>query len=873
MGVEVVKSEVASVSVEDGIEENMSLLHEIGEVVKSNVAPVSVEDEIEENMSLLHEIKSEVASVSVEDEIEENMSLLHEMDVGVVKSEVALVSMENGVEENISLLHEMDVEIEKSEVAPVSVEDGDKENISLMHEKGVEVIKSEATPVYVENGVEENISLLHEKGVEVIKSEATPVYVENGFEENISLGVEVIKSEVTSISVEDEIEENISLLHEMGVEVIKSEVAPVSLEVGVKENISLGVEVVKSEVASVSVEDGIEENISFLHEMGVEVIKSEVALVSVEDGVEENISLGVEVVKSEVAHVSIENEIKENISLLHEMGVEIVKSEVTPVYVEDGIKENMSLLHEKPEGKLSHGRLNNPIQLGSYHMDDPEKSCSCCMDEPIQFGSYCKDEPVKEEQENIPQANFPKDAVDQWHGPKQIHKFYLVKYRSYNDQKLNARLDQADKELQTNNQARYQIIEKLRAKRADRAQMVGQLKSLNVENEQFRMIMDEKRKQMEPPQQALDKFRGSKTVGRESGVCICSSEEELDDLIKSLEYCIKHESITLNEEKQILREIKQLEGTRERVASNAAMRAKNQDSLGGKETIQVQAKLIGVDSGAVRKEHQVVKAKIKQLRHEKEAIEKQINSLEEELKIVTQKRCHTFENIQQLRKQRKEGNACFYQNRLFLIKSRELAAKKDCEALTELSSTEVEKFMSQWNSSKAFRGDYEKKILQSLDIRQFSNDARRRNPDEKPLLLPEALSSSETETLAKNKAKQPKEDSISPPQHTTPPNPEVQKEKNNKHHQEANTKPMKSTWEQSELEGNERISESEKQQKDPPKGNEVDEAKLKEMKREEEMAKAKQALERKKKLAEKAANKAAIKAQKEAEKKLKEIII
>lgn len=48
--------------------------------------------------------------------------------------------------------------------------------------------------------------------------------------------------------------------------------------------------------------------------------------------------------------------------------------------------------------------------------------------------------------------------------------------------------------------------------------------------------------------------------------------------------------------------------------------------------------------------------------------------------------------------------------------------------------------------------------------------------------------------------------------------------------------------------------------------------KLKEMKREEEIAKAKAAMERKKKLAEKNAAKAAIKAQKETEKKLKEII-
>lgn len=56
-----------------------------------------------------------------------------------------------------------------------------------------------------------------------------------------------------------------------------------------------------------------------------------------------------------------------------------------------------------------------------------------------------------------------------------------------------------------------------------------------------------------------------------------------------------------------------------------------------------------------RKEQQVIKAKLKQLDDEKEAIEKQINALQEELTIVTEKRDKAFEKIQELRKQREEG--------------------------------------------------------------------------------------------------------------------------------------------------------------------------------------------------------------------------
>jgi uncharacterized coiled-coil DUF342 family protein len=61
--------------------------------------------------------------------------------------------------------------------------------------------------------------------------------------------------------------------------------------------------------------------------------------------------------------------------------------------------------------------------------------------------------------------------------------------------------------------------------------------------------------------------------------------------IQSFQYRIQHESIPLSEEKQIIREIKQLEGTREKVIANAAMRAKIQDSMGQKEAIQDQVKV------------------------------------------------------------------------------------------------------------------------------------------------------------------------------------------------------------------------------------------------------------------------------------------
>ncbi|XP_076943714.1 proton pump-interactor 1-like [Bidens hawaiensis] len=463
--------------------------------------------------------------------------------------------------------------------------------------------------------------------------------------------------------------------------------------------------------------------------------------------------------------------------------------------------------------------------------------------------------------EKAPEPSFPKDAVDEWPEEKKFHSLYFVKYRTVEDQNLKAKLDQADKDLKKLNLARDPITEKLRAKRNERAQVIGQLKALVEEKNHFRTIMDGKRKEIEPLQQALGKLRGPNNANRDNkGGYICSSEEELNDVIKSMQYRIQHESITLNEEKQIIREIKQLEGTRDKVIANAAMRAEVQKSVGEKDAIQDQVKSIGVDLDGARKDQNAIKAKLKTLEAEKEAINSVIASLEEELRVVIEKRDKVYDKIRELRNKREEGNTCFYQNRSLLNDARRLAANKDVNALIELSTSEVDKFMSEWNSSKAFREDYEKRILQSLDIRQLSKDGRMKNPGEKPLVPQESLAPApvEPEVVGKPKAKQPKEDPAPPP-------PPAEKEKEIKKPKEAKkSKDKKLVLEEEEEEEVFRV------EKKPVETEVGDEAKLKEMRREEEIAKAKQASERKKKLAEKAALKAKKKAEKEAEKKLKD---
>ncbi|CAD5329251.1 unnamed protein product [Arabidopsis thaliana] len=423
------------------------------------------------------------------------------------------------------------------------------------------------------------------------------------------------------------------------------------------------------------------------------------------------------------------------------MGVEVVNSggfEVAPAPFEGKPEKN---------GKLDQGKGD---------------------DAPINFGSVGELPKNAEENNNkVVNSDAPKNAAEEWPVAKQIHSFYLVKYRSYADPKIKAKLDLADKELEKLNKARTGVLDKLRAKRAERSELFDLLDPLKSERKGFNTMFDEKRKEMEPLQQALGKLR-SNDGGSARGPAICSSEEELNSMIYSYQYRIQHESIPLTEEKQILKEIRLLEGTRDKVIANAAMRAKIKESMGQKDDIQGQVKLMGAGLDGVKKERQAISARINELSEKLKATKDEITVLENELKTVSEKRDKAYSNIHDLRRQRDETNSEYYQNRTVLNKARDLAAQKNISELEALANAEVEKFISLWCSKKNFREDYEKRILQSLDSRQLSRDGRMRNPDEKPLIAPEAAPSkatpSETEVVPKAKAKpQPKEEPVSAP--------------------------------------------------------------------------------------------------------------
>ncbi|KAK2370628.1 proton pump-interactor [Trifolium repens] len=110
------------------------------------------------------------------------------------------------------------------------------------------------------------------------------------------------------------------------------------------------------------------------------------------------------------------------------------------------------------------------------------------------------------------------------------------------------------------------------------------------------------------------------------------------------------------------------------------------------------------------------------------ASNKDLYSLNARLTRKYKKKDEAKQRILTLKKLYHEEILDYYQYCSLINKVYQLAEEKDVAALEEMSSSEVGKFMLEWNNNKAFREDYETKILGSLDERQLSRDGRRR-PD------------------------------------------------------------------------------------------------------------------------------------------------
>ncbi|MCL7036969.1 hypothetical protein MKW94_018827, partial [Papaver nudicaule] len=253
---------------------------------------------------------------------------------------------------------------------------------------------------------------------------------------------------------------------------------------------------------------------------------------------------------------------------------------------------------------------------------------------------------------------------------------------------LNESIDQVLVEIQQNSQALLQITKAINTKKAGQSQLMLLLDLLSDREKVLREMEHEKR-WVDHLDQTMSKLHAKIYERPEKGSGQCSSEEELNNLIRSLHYRMQHGKRTLVEVKQLHKEIKQLEETRE--------------------------KYIGLDLDTIRKKRHLLSRRIEYAKKLERSILDEASPLYAQQTSIEQRNIVAHERFHMLRRLRDKGNVNCYEINTLLNNARALATTNSVADLEKLSSSQVEKFMSLWNSSEDCRDDCVQRILPSHD--------------------------------------------------------------------------------------------------------------------------------------------------------------
>ncbi|XP_026448671.1 proton pump-interactor 1-like isoform X2 [Papaver somniferum] len=199
---------------------------------------------------------------------------------------------------------------------------------------------------------------------------------------------------------------------------------------------------------------------------------------------------------------------------------------------------------------------------------------------------------------------------------------------------------------------------------------------------------------------------------------------------------MQHGKRTLVEVKQLRKEIKQLEETREKVRANDI--EMNRDFCQQRDAIYQTFKFglvgrfryqyMGLDLDTIRKKKQLLSRRIEYARKLERSIDDEIDTLRAQVAQSEMKKIAAYERLLELKRLRDNRNAKYYKFDRLLNNARALATSNDVAALEKLSSSQVEKFMSLWNRNKSFRDEYVQRILPSHD-RPLGRDVQMKNPN------------------------------------------------------------------------------------------------------------------------------------------------
>ncbi|KAI3816241.1 hypothetical protein L1987_15934 [Smallanthus sonchifolius] len=317
------------------------------------------------------------------------------------------------------------------------------------------------------------------------------------------------------------------------------------------------------------------------------------------------------------------------------------------------------------------------------------------------------------------------DAVDVQNEVAEVLAYnFLIKIPRCEDENLRDQI----------RSAQLLVDEKTRLRDAIRMEIQGKRARLKAHNEAYnaaktdetaaRRLVRLKRQEIDSVQVVINRWKNAMSV------------EDIDGRIFNMEHMIQHETLLLKDEKQFIREIKQLKNLRDQLASNMGSSEEIQQAIDQKDHNEERMKTLKKELDSLKDKASKAEAVVKAAGKSYDEESRRERELQAQFRAADDVRQKAYAHLNSLKKLSYDKNKSFRQFKEDLMAARDFASHGNKDALYRLCANQVETFMEQWNNNDEFRKEYVSKCNMNVSRRQRALDGGPLVPDDVAPALP-----------------------------------------------------------------------------------------------------------------------------------------
>ncbi|XP_066397483.1 uncharacterized protein [Miscanthus floridulus] len=379
----------------------------------------------------------------------------------------------------------------------------------------------------------------------------------------------------------------------------------------------------------------------------------------------------------------------------------------------------------------NNGSHNEPPHL----TEEPclsDKSCNTINyengNEPDVVETKCVEALVTEQKDNGHHAS------GEWHGDHaQVigpQKIYIIKVPKFAGDDLWNKIQAAQAHLDQLTQERDAINRRRQKQKAVCDQYREKLEAARREEREARTAHGDKKNDLNSVRSVLGKLHQANSV------------EELDELIAKKERTMQHETISLKEEKLLIKEINELKAQRKQLSTTMGSKAEINEAFDQKDHIHERHKVLKKDSDFLFTNLKSLEENTRKIQKSFEDERTALRKLTEEHRAANEIRQKAYCEWTELRNEPSKKNEYFFKYRDARNAAETFRANGDTNGLKTHCNSQIERVMEMWNTNEDFRKQYVESNKVSTLKRLGTHDGRRLGPDEDPPVIPSRRPSS-----------------------------------------------------------------------------------------------------------------------------------